>query len=79
MSIRRYLSIFAVSVFLIGTLAIANAFAGGWKQTLAEHEERIGILEGQVTDYEARINGLETEVDGLTSRIGNAEMGGQNA
>ena len=49
MNVKRFLSIFAVSVFLICTFSATQAFAKGWKYTLANHEKRIKRLERYVT------------------------------
>jgi len=62
MSIKKFLTIFAVSVFLIGTVATTNALAGGWKAPVADHEARIGDLETNDGDQDSQLGDHETSI-----------------
>ena len=59
MRATRVFIILVVSLFLIGTIARTDTLADGWKQAVADHEQRI--------------SDLETDIDGLTTRMGDAE------
>ena len=81
MSIRRFLAIVAASVFLIGTLSTANAFAEGWKPPVADHEARIGELEtndgvqdSQLVNHESRIGDAENKNTTQDGRLDTLEQ-----
>ena len=74
MSIRKFLATVAVSVFLIGTLATANVFAGGWKPIVEDHETRIGNLETNDAAQDSQLGDHETRLGDAETRLGTVEQ-----
>jgi len=69
MSTKRFLAIFTVSIFLIGTLTTTKAFAKGWKKILVNHEKRLKVVEEEVIYLDSRTTTLEDENANQNSRL----------